>query len=249
MVLGGTDAEATLIFEAYTNSVGLLSSARGYTSVDFDVLDLSANNLTVKHFTVMISQGLFLAAKAETNPNKAVAYCARKVSMLLDSGSIDGRALMGPELAAEMCQVISSSYNLHSGMVHLIMECKRVRTTGGQIASAINQGAQFIWNTGMTGIDLVTHYLVLTRSPVLELNALSTEILTVLRLLELYKAKGAEAPFLRFINTTDPIGYSPSTYLNLYATALGIASALELTINMGPLPICLCPGFSAWGWK
>lgn len=83
----------------------------------------------------------------------------------------------------------------------------------------------------LTGLELVVRHLIVKKSPVLGLSSLSAEVLTIRGLLQLYHTKGNETPFIKFIETTDALGFSPGTFPNLYAATRGVASVIDP--NMG----------------
>lgn len=231
IVVSKEDAEASYILGELDNNIGDLTVDNAMVSVDHDFSDLSSLNCSLGAYIGVIRYVFFLAAKAVTSGGEAANYADRKITALVASGTVDGTWLPGPILAREMVGVIATSYNLRIGMVQIIQDADSTGGSGGEVAAAIGQTAQFLRNAGLTGLDLVVRHLIIPLLPILGLSVLTAEVMVVMKLLEVYKMRGNEAPFIKFIGATEANNFSPGVFPNLFAIALGIATVIDP--NMG----------------
>ncbi|UQM99604.1 nucleocapsid protein [memana virus] len=126
---------------------------------------------------------------------------------------------------------IASDLPVRRLMVNILMEINSSTGVRGRIVEMIADVGSYIEEAGLAGFFTTVKYGIETRYSALALNELQADLSTVLGLMKFYRTLGEKAPYLVILEDSAQVKFAPGAYPLLYSYAMGIATALDRSMQ------------------
>ncbi|AWX68683.1 nucleocapsid protein [Crotalus paramyxovirus] len=171
-----------------------------------------------------------LLAKSITASNTAEGSEDRRTERFEQEGRIVSIYELSKNMKKRLRETLRKHMIIKKTMVSIMQESVAMGSNGGELVKTIAVISHYVVNAGLTGFFQTIKYGINTRSAALAVSDIQAELGKIKALMQLYKKKGENAPYMVILDDSDASYFAPAAYPMIWSFAMGYGTAVDTAL-------------------